>query len=262
VTKRDARKNLVEYLTGRRVGRAELNEACQELQADPEYARAVERALGLGASPPLCDLFRARVAEFVELPQSAKLQEMPELAAHYRQCAECRDLYWRVKPTWTESLRGAVHTLVEPIWLAMGSAGELLQEGFGPAALGRSPIFASAAEPDSPGSNRQEWLFELAGKSDRRISLSATSKLPRQVRIVLEVPASGGDWASSARLAVVRPESPESPLVSGRLAFFLGRPILLDAGLWEIQLVSSAEDGAATWVLPITLSPANTGEPE
>ncbi len=262
----EAKRIIASYLTGhQRVTREELNQACESIKSDEVYLLYLRQELGLGDDwVILCDAFAERAAEFCEMSDEERRDEMPDLLEHLGTCGSCRGLYWEISPLWREqaaaTARSFTRELSERIRLLIDKAGRMREQGLGP-----PPIYLPQVVPTLSPS--EEGLPELAGAEKRKEWSLIDEAADCELKITIEGQAGRGAKVScwiqpgpSQRISAERTSievcdaATGSLLLAGKLSDIEVEPIYLAPGSWLIHLLTEGREGSFDWRIPLELS--------
>lgn len=269
MNREDARQIVASYLVGGVVSEADLQDACDSLnRGDPEYVGFLEEELALSANPDLCAAFMERAAEFSELTERERRQEMPEFDIHLHSCEKCQALYRDVYTSvFSESVAWAgdqVRRLAEPIWLALAWTGKLSELGLGPLAV-PTPNLESGGlemggavllggEPAGPGESEEgpkEWTILLDELEDITVRIRLAGLQNGNVEMTFALEGAGSAAAAKEmRVELCKVVEERNDLgISGRLSAYRVHPLGLTPGRWLIRLLLRG----ATWEIPLLL---------
>jgi hypothetical protein len=259
----EARRTIAAYLTGARIARDAVEEACGTLnRSDPDYVRCVRREFGLsGGDASGCVRFRARLAEFRQLDAEQARAEMPELVAHRAVCAACWDAYWSLRPSWVAAAPPAVRQQVLEDALCVQIAAR------GVRALGRgvppTPVASVAAAADeckapggaagdSPVRQWQQWdLSDPSAKTTVRVAVHHAPGNRVSVRVELRggTAAEGPPVKASIEIWDMRRNQ---SFGGGPLSSF-AKGLVLPPGSWLLRVQLDAVEGERGWSIPLDI---------
>ncbi len=275
----DAKKTIAAYMVGDPVAREALEQALQIVRReDSEYAAFLERELDLGADwQSDCAVFLENLAEFSDMDDEERQEEMPELVAHLDVCRSCLMAYWKFRPLWSEGAEpaetgdagGVVICLADHIRVRVGAAGQLSEHGTGPPSE-RLVQMAKAAGPldeaevvnnvPPTGEAEKQWVLrdDVSGCAFR-LTLCGSGSGEVSLRCEFEgQPPEGiglGDVHLEAR------EADSGRLREGRpLARLVGGQITLAPINWLIDLRLRLPGGSRRLRIPLALS-SDAGSP-
>ena len=261
----EARKIIAYYLSGyQRVNREELHQAREAIKSDEPYLSNLREELGLlDDFVILCDVFAERAAEFCEMSEEERRDEMPDVAGHMNSCGSCRRLYWEIRPLWREQAVGAAGSLIrelgEHIRVAIDRAGWVREWGLGPPALQFMPGVTTLAgrEEELPGipgvQKRKEWLLQdEAADCDLKIVVEGQPGGGARVFCSIQPGPSRKVSAEQTRIEV-RNAQTGSLILAGRLSDIEAEPINLPSGSWLMKLIAGSRHDSVTWNVPLEL---------
>jgi hypothetical protein len=251
----EARRVIASYLAGRRIAAGELESARRTLFEDAAYVRELRGELGISAESSECQIFSANVAEFCEMSEAQRQTEAPELLQHIENCSSCRFLLWQIQPPWKATVERArslgtsfARVLAAPIRLALGVAGDLLEQGIGPPSLKLQQVATTAHVPVEGA--RKEWAFtdEEAGQIVH-LRVEGRSSQEASVNVSLEKQQAGIRIEVRARDGAL--------IVSGPLEDIQVEPLRLGPGHWTLR-VSDPGPVMRTWEIPLEIETGPT----
>jgi hypothetical protein len=257
----DAKKFVAAYLVGEPVSHADLQDACDTLnRGDREYTQFLEEELGLPGEPySLCEVFSERAAEFSEMTENERREEMLELVEHLTICRDCqavyRELYMGVFASSVGWAGTKLRRLGEPLRLIVNWAGKLSESGLGPVALTPRRVVATHLGPTDV--DRKEWEIRLDEESDVSLRLKiAGNEAGPNVGMNLELSGFGAKKLDGIGVQVEwYKRQGDLNVLKGtdHLHAFRIEPLVLEAGSWSIRLVS----GGVVWEIPLILDREN-----
>jgi hypothetical protein len=248
----EAKKVVASYLTGGRIGRQELEDACDTLnRGEPRYVGFLREEMGLPLPiTSLCDVVIDRAAEYGLMSPDARRTELPELGEHMATCAECkafyREVYLSAFAAGMRRVGQGLRRLAEPIRLLMPESGGLRPVGLGPEDLAPAPAVGSLMGPravagESTDREQRTWSIPLDEDSGLAIELRMRS---RGDKVELNLALQGRSAETAADMTF------ECGGVHGRVRDFQVTTIKLSPGVSTLRLKVGDE---VRWEIPLIL---------
>lgn len=237
----EAKAVIASYLVGRRVPRADLEEACRELRGDGDYLRALWWRVGLLPDRvDRCDATRSRVAEFSELTHGEREREMPEMVEHLAGCISCRRSYWAVQPAWVstaiaglrEGVKDVGRRLTEGIRLVLDGTSRLVEALSGPTPV--VPHFVDGTLAGQEEEDRQEWVLQDS-ETGFAVRLVIGVLDSGEACLTCAVEGEGAPPPGEIRIELCRSEGGALHHAS-RLSDVQSEPLIVTPGTWRVFL--------------------------
>jgi hypothetical protein len=258
----EAKKVLAAYLAGHRVTGEDLWRALAAFGEDQTSLGALAEELTGGGHPDECATFRDRMAEFSEISRAEREREAPEMTAHLRSCASCRQDYWEIAPLWRDigqAARLGVKQLGEGIRLAFSRAGRLVDTGWGPPARDVQLVGTLSSEPEAPPEEdsgfteaiRKEWsLHDEDAHCRIHLALDCLPSGRATLSCRIEADLSSVVEVESAEIEIREAES-RRRIAAGPLAGL--QSLDLEPCSCLIRLQAAGRGKIYAWEIPLTI---------
>ncbi|MDP8223922.1 MAG: hypothetical protein P9L99_11220 [Candidatus Lernaella stagnicola] len=241
--KHTARNMIAAYLTGASFDAQALAEAWRWIdENDPELQSFLREDFGgVRETKAACAMFLENLPYFADLSAAERYEQTPELAAHYRDCPQCRQAFWAVRPRWVNvaaaqtrrMLRTFRKEYAEAITLLIGKTGRLLESGFSPepTGLATAAVLGGATQGEAAGTGHLTYDF-VDAEEGLNIRVGVKGK---PLSLVVEQVTTQAEEKKNIRLEL-RQEEDSSVYWSSAYPQCKGETVALEPGRWRLLI--------------------------